>query len=464
MTNPTSNFGWQMPTSTDLVTDLPADFETFGQAVDTSLADLKGGTTGQILSKASNTDMDFTWVANDVGDITAVTAGTGITGGGTSGAVTITNSMATAIDAKGDLISGTGADAFSRLAVGNNGENLVADSSTSTGLRYQGSQSAGKNAVINGGFDIWQRGTTGTANSFSAGAGYNADRWSNAYSGGSLTVTRQATNDTTNLPFVQYCARTQRNSGQTATNTVNMVTTLETADSIRYAGRTVVLSFYARAGANYSSVSNALSGLVYYGTGIDQNLWGFTGIAAAGTTATLTTTWQRFSVAVSIPSNTTEIGLLFGYTPTGTAGANDWFELTGVQLETGSAATQFSRAGGTIQGELAACQRYYYRSTPGAAFSTFGMGLGKSTTVAACPINLAVTMRVVPTAVEASLLTVFDGASTYDATAVALSGSLSPSRNIGEIEITVASGLTQFRPYIVTNSNSASFLAFNAEL
>jgi hypothetical protein len=65
MTNPTSNFGWQMPTSTDLVTDLPADFEVFGQAVDTSMADLKGGTTGQVLSKASNTNMDFTWIEQD---------------------------------------------------------------------------------------------------------------------------------------------------------------------------------------------------------------------------------------------------------------------------------------------------------------------------------------------------------------------------------------------------------------
>ena len=65
MTNPTSNFGWQMPTSTDLVTDLPADFEVFGQAVDTSLAELKGGTTGQVLSKTSNTDMDFTWIEQD---------------------------------------------------------------------------------------------------------------------------------------------------------------------------------------------------------------------------------------------------------------------------------------------------------------------------------------------------------------------------------------------------------------
>jgi hypothetical protein len=89
MTNPTSNFGWQMPTPTDLVTDLPADFEVFGQAVDTSMADLKGGTTGQILSKATNTDMDFTWITNDVGDITAVTVSSPLTGGGTSGSVSV---------------------------------------------------------------------------------------------------------------------------------------------------------------------------------------------------------------------------------------------------------------------------------------------------------------------------------------------------------------------------------------
>jgi hypothetical protein len=89
MANPTTYFGWVMPTNTDLVTDLPADFNTFGQGVDTSMQDLLGGTTGQILSKASNTNMDFTWVTNDVGDITAVTAGTGISGGGTSGAVTV---------------------------------------------------------------------------------------------------------------------------------------------------------------------------------------------------------------------------------------------------------------------------------------------------------------------------------------------------------------------------------------
>jgi hypothetical protein len=145
VSNPTNPFSWQMPTPTDLVTDLPADFEVFGQAVATSLADLLGGTSGQILAKNSNTDMDFVWIANDQGDITAVTAGTGISGGGTSGAVTITNSMATEITAKGDLIVGTGNAAFDNLPVGTNGHVLTADSTVSpTGLKWAAAAAGGK--------------------------------------------------------------------------------------------------------------------------------------------------------------------------------------------------------------------------------------------------------------------------------------------------------------------------------
>jgi len=131
----TTNFNWETPDDTDLVKDGAAAIRTLGNSIDTSFVDLKGGTTGQILAKASNTDLDFTWSSD----------ATGI--------------QATIFDAKGDLIAASAADTAARLAVGANDTVLTADSSTATGLKWA--------TPVSGGMTLIATATPSAASTFS---------------------------------------------------------------------------------------------------------------------------------------------------------------------------------------------------------------------------------------------------------------------------------------------------------
>jgi hypothetical protein len=240
---------------------------------------------------------------------------------------------------------------------------------------------------------VAQRGTSFTA------VGFSLDRW---YMNGTanMTVSRQATGDTTNLPFIQYCARVARNVSSTSTQQREFTQSFESVNSIPFAGKTVTFSFYARAGANYSSASNSLSAILISGTGTDQNrgTGAYTGEAyPASVTATLTTTWQRFTASGTVGATATELCTYFAYTPSGTAGAADYFEVTGVQVDIGSVALPFRTYAATIQGELAACQRYYWILTDGVADKPLGNGQYWSATELHFPVRFPVTMRTNPT-------------------------------------------------------------------
>jgi hypothetical protein len=316
MATTTTNFGWDIPQSTDLVKDGATAIAALGQDIDTALVDLKGGTTGQILAKASNTDLDYSWITNDVGDITAVTAGTGITGGGTSGAVTVS---------------------FDQANFGG------------------GQWAAGKNKIINGDFGVWQRGTSISTTTGASNYGADRFRFRCDFSAGTSTFTQQTFTPGT-APVAgyegQFFGRLTCGSTSTYANITHRIEDVRTL-----AAQTATLSYWAKASAAITLTPTFAQN---FGSGGSGTVFTF------GTAVTLTTSWVRYTTTVSVPSIT-------GKTIGTTAFLEILFELAnnlnsatidlwGVQVEAANTASNFQTATGTKQGELAACQRYYQKS------------------------------------------------------------------------------------------------------
>jgi hypothetical protein len=279
------------------------------------------------------------------------------------------------LTAKGDLFTYSTAPA--RLAVGNNGETIVADSSTSTGLRYNPTYAAGKNAVINGSMTNWQRGTSFTS------TGYTADRWY-LTSPGSNTVSRS-----TDTPSgFTYSLKWDMTGGFPLLSTY--VELPATGVKGQYTGSWTA-SFWAKGSGSYTldfeaAFNNGSNRIDRVGIGSNQ-------------TISLTTTWTKYSYTFDLTSptinaNNKAIELIF-YSTTGTRS----MYLTGFQFEPGSVATGFSLAGGTIQGELAACKRYLPSvnvATAGTA-TFFGYAYATNSMITAIPFD--VQARVSPTGI-----------------------------------------------------------------
>lgn len=254
------------------------------------------------------------------------------------------------------------------------------------------------NVVINGGMDIWQRGTIFNG----AGLLYCADRWTywrDAYAAG-ITASRQLAG----LPDGKYCLRIQRDSGNANTGLLYTNQPITNDDSLALIGKTVTLSAWIRKGANFSG--GAVNMLVRSGTGTDQPVNNMTGATTVVSEAkTLTENWQRFYITGTVSASATQLGIEFNYTPSGTAGANDYFEVRGVQLEAGAFATPFRRNGASIAGELAACQRFYEKTyamgtVPGTAttFGFYSVSIGSDgNNNAVIAIRFTVPKRVAPT-------------------------------------------------------------------
>jgi hypothetical protein len=323
-----------------------------------------------------------------------------------------------------------------------------------------------RQALVNGNFDIWQR---NTSIALTTADGYTADRWyaDTATAGDDKTISRQ---DGSGVNGSYYCARVQRVNGETGHTVLRLSQALESQDSIKFRGKKLTLSFYARKGANFSASSDILTAKIVTGKGTDQKLNAFTTSAdAISENKTLTTSWQKFTLTTTdvIASDITQIGVSFSFDPTGTAGAADYFEITQVQLCAGDVALPFQPK--SYGDELRECQRYYQKLLANGNYSNFTIGYANTTSSWYGAIWFPVEMRTIPTLETtgtASDYRVVDGVTGTALNAVpAIDTNADNAWGVGLTGSVAGTPLTQFRPYHMGANNSTSaYLGFNAEL
>jgi hypothetical protein len=329
-------------------------------------------------------------------------------------------------------------------------------------LRYQSNFAAGKNKIINGDFGVWQRGTSFT--NPSAGA-YLADRFGCGFDGsGATRVYSQQTFTPGTAPVSGYESQYFLRLNQTVAGTggsYNLIT--QPIEDVRtFAGQTVTISFWAKAAAGFSFGQVDL--YQYFGSG------GSGAVTTAGTTsdAAVTTSWKRFVYNVTVPSisgKTVGSGSYIQlriWLPTNTTFT---FDIWGVQIEAGSVATAFQTATGTIQGELAACQRYFYRAGGANLYEFFpAQIIGLSTSQVSCVVSQPVTMRAIPTVVGFSNLQIVN----YSTIVSAVTAITIDRAGLQATNLNVTGTGTPFTvdvPYRIVTANSLNgFISLSAEL
>lgn len=325
---------------------------------------------------------------------------------------------------------------------------------------------AGKNRIINGDFGVNQRGFTSTTSTTT----YIFDRFQTRADDGTSTFSAQ-TLTPGSIPGYEFKNFLQIDStGQTLSTARTAF--IQSIESVRtLAGQTATLSFWARATSGTPSVGAYVSQL--FGTG------GSAANDTSGQKVAITTSWARYSITFAVPSiagktiatDGTDTVRFFIFTSAGsfwnTSSASLGIQSTtiqfaGIQVEAGSVATPFQTATGSIQGELAACQRYYVRFAETTNSPLYGLGLAYSTTNVIIGMSFPSTMRVIPTSIDFSTLQLTDYVGAYGISNVTLGGD--STRNYASIGVT-SSGFTQYRPlFLRGNFSSSTYIGFSAEL